>query len=163
MLTLERANEVLRYEPESGLLTWKVSVNNRSSPGAVAGCKSGNGYIRIKIDGTQYLAHRVAWLIHYATWPTGPIDHADTDRTNNAAGNLRLCTSSQNQQNQPLRKSNRSGVKGVSWCASMSRWHVQIRATGQIHQGGYFISIDEAEVAAIQLRTQLHGEFARHA
>lgn len=163
MLTLQRANELLRYDPESGLLTWKLARRNGFALGSLAGCESSNGYIRLKIDGVQYLAHRVAWFIHHSEWPPGPIDHVDTDRANNSISNLRLCTNSQNQQNQPLRKSNRSGVKGVSWCAPLSRWHVQIRAAGNIHQGGYFINIDDAESAAIQLRTQLHGEFARHA
>ncbi|WP_426783089.1 HNH endonuclease [Pseudomonas atacamensis] len=163
MLTLERVNELLRYDPGTGQLFWKLARRNGSEAGSAAGCASNNGYTRVKIDGVQYLAHRLAWFIHYSEWPTGPIDHVDTVRANNSISNLRVCTGSQNQQNQPLRKSNRSGIKGVSWCSALSRWHVQIRAAGRIHQGGYFIAIDDAESAAIQLRTRLHGEFARHA
>lgn len=133
MLTLERVNELLRYDPGSGQFFWKLARRNGSAAGSPAGCASSNGYTRIKIDGVQYLAHRLAWFIHNLEWPTGPIDHVDADRANNSISNLRVCTDSQNQQNQPLRKSNRSGVKGVSWCAAMSRWHVQIRSAGIIH------------------------------
>jgi len=145
MLTLERVNELLRYDPGTGQLFWKLARRNGSEAGSAAGCASSNGYTRVKIDGVQYLAHRLAWFIHYSEWPTGPIDHVDTVRANNSISNLRVCTG------------------GVSWCSALSRWHVQIRAAGRIHQGGYFIAIDDAESAAIQLRTQLHGEFARHA
>lgn len=163
MLTLQRVNELLHYSPESGCLVWKLARRNGSASGSLAGCRSSNGYIRLKIDGIQYLAHRLAWLIHYSEWPSGPIDHADTDRANNSISNLRLCTNSQNQHNQTLRKSNRSGIKGVCWVGKQSKWHVQVRDSGKIHNGGYFICIDEAKTAAIQLRSQLHGEFARHA
>ena len=162
MLTLERAKELLQYDPDTGLITWKKSVNSRSSPGSEAGCASSIGYRRMKIDCGRYLAHRIAWLLYYGYWPIGQIDHIDNNRSNNAINNLRDCCGSQNQQNQPIRKSNRSGIKGVSWCSTNKKWHVQARTPGVIHQGGYFSDIEEAGRAAIELRNRLHGEFARH-
>ena len=162
MLTLERAKELLRYDPVAGILTWRKSVNSRSVPGAVAGSQSNRGYHRIKIDGERYQAHRVAWLLYHGVWPAAQIDHIDNNRSNNAIANLRDCSGSQNQQNQPLRRANRSGIKGVSWCSTKERWHVQVRATGMIHQGGYFPNLEDAGCAATELRNRLHGEFARH-
>lgn len=162
MLTFQRAKELLSYDPQTGVLKWKQGRRNGTEPGANAGFASKNGYVRLRIDGVQHLAHRVAWLIHYSAWPAGQVDHKDTNRANNAISNLRVCTGAQNQQNQNLRKTNRSGVKGVSWVGPVSKWQVQVRAGGKIHHGGYHANIDDAEAAAIQLRTQLHGEFARH-
>lgn len=163
MLTLQRANEAFRYDPDTGFLTWRSTLNSRSPAGTPAGSRSNRGYQRIKVDGERYQAHRVAWLIYYGVWPSGQIDHIDNNRINNAISNLRECNTAQNQHNQPLRRANRSGAKGVSWCRAKARWHVQVRAAGKIHQGGYFDSLDQAALAATTLRNQLHGEFAKHA
>lgn len=162
MLTLERAKELLQYDAITGILTWRKSVNSRSIPGAVAGSQSNRGYHRIKIDGERYQAHRVAWLLYHGAWPTAQIDHVDNNRSNNAIANLRDCSGSQNQHNQPVRRANRSGIKGVSWCTTKEKWHVQARTSGAIHQGGYFSSLEDAGRAATELRNRLHGEFARH-
>lgn len=162
MLTKERAQEIIEYAPCTGKLTWKVSLNSRSKAGAEAGYVGSNGYSRLKIDGVHYLAHRVAWLIHYGHWPSGQLDHIDNNRNNNAISNLRECTNAQNQHNQPLRRSNRSGIKGVSWCSTKGKWHVQARSGGKIHQGGYFANLEDAGLAATALRNELHGEFAKH-
>lgn len=52
MITFERANELLRYEPSSGKLFWKKTTTNRVKVGDEAGsfCKS-TGYTNVFIDG----------------------------------------------------------------------------------------------------------------
>lgn len=162
MLTYQKAISVLDYDSATGVLIWKSSPNTKIVPGRAAGSKGTNGYIRIKLSGKTYLGHRVAWLIYYGAWPVGQIDHIDGCRQNNAIANLRDSTPSQNQHNQALRKTNKSGVKGVSWNPDSEKWHVQVTLNGKVHNGGHFESLAEAATVAAALRNRLHGEFARH-
>lgn len=160
-LTAEKAREALDYNPETGGFSWRNNSGRAVFKGAPAGSESSHGYIRIGLYRVTYYAHRLAWLIHYSAWPEHQIDHIDCNRRNNSIKNLRECSNAQNQLNQPVRKNNNSGVKGVSWNSAARKWHVQARAGGKIHQGGFYASLEEAGAAAIALRERLHGEFAR--
>ncbi|QXE08542.1 HNH endonuclease [Pseudomonas sp. AN-B15] len=162
MLTYDQAISALTYNPATGMLTWNSSPNTRIVPGRTAGSKGTNGYIRIKMGGKTYLAHRVAWLIHRGNWPDGQIDHVDGCRQNNAIANLRDSTPSQNQHNQALRKTNKSGVKGVSWNPDSRKWHVQVTLSRKVYNGGHYECLAEATTVAATLRDRLHGDFARH-
>lgn len=99
-LTQERLRYLLHYDMASGIFTWKKRTSWRVKIGSVAGHRNKSlGYILIKIDGTLYLAHRLAWLYMYGPFD-GEIDHRkNKDGFNNRISNLRLCTSSQNKMN----------------------------------------------------------------
>lgn len=162
MLTFEEVSRLLAYEPETGILRWVKSPNSRIKVSSKAGSKSGFGYVKLKINRKEYFAHRIAWLLHYGHWPSGQIDHIDNDRANNAIANLRVCTASQNQRNQKIRRSNSSGIKGVYWDANLGKWKVQVRGDGRIQYGGHYTSISDAECAARDLRIRLHGDYTNH-
>ena len=83
MLTQDRLKEVIRYDPESGILSWKKKTANCTKVGAEAGCLNPNGYREIKIDGTSYKSHRLAWLYVHGYFPEKFIDHIDRNRSNN--------------------------------------------------------------------------------
>lgn len=59
-----------------------------------------NGYLRLRINGALYKAHRVAWLHFYGVWPVNTIDHLNGDRTDNRIENLRDVPHAENQLNQ---------------------------------------------------------------
>lgn len=116
MITFERANELLRYEPSSGKLFWKKVTTNRVRVGDEAGsfCKS-TGYINVVIDGKGYTLHRIAILLATGVYDkTVQIDHIDHDRGNNRFSNLRVVSRAENMRNQSLRNTNKTGVTGVS-------------------------------------------------
>lgn len=93
--TLKRVQELLDYDPLTGEFTWKI--NRGPMP---AGSKAGQrwvDYVRLKIDGQSYQAHRIAWLLLTGEDPgLMVIDHKDLDKQNNRANNLRIRTISEN-------------------------------------------------------------------
>jgi hypothetical protein len=128
-LTQERLKQVLNYEPESGNFTWK-SARSSVLIGEIAGHTSKQtGYRLVGVDGSLFLAHRLAWLYVHGEFPSASIDHVDRNRLNNSIGNLRTATQSQNAFNSPARSTSKSGFKGVSWCHVTSKW----RATATIN------------------------------
>ena len=93
--TLKRIKELLEYDPLTGEFTWKVSRGPKPA-GSTAGQRWVD-YIRIKIDGKSYQAHRLAWLIITGCDPLEKVvHHKDADKQNNKADNLELATISEN-------------------------------------------------------------------
>jgi hypothetical protein len=107
-----------------------------------------NGYVAIRIDGRDYKAHR--------TWPADYLDHINRDKADNRLANLRNATKAQNGQNQTLRRNNKSGHAGVSWCKVDARWVVHIRANGTRHRIGAFTVLNAAVAARKQAEIALH-------
>ena len=129
--------ELLIYDPTTGIFNWKVKVG-KHNVGDVAGTKQ--RYVRIRISGKDYMAHRLAWLYAYGCWPVNQIDHINRDKLDNRLCNLRDVPQSINQRNVGLRKDNSSGVRGVSWDSRHSAWRVQI--LGKFT--GHFPTIEDA-------------------
>jgi hypothetical protein len=154
----------LKYDPLIGHFTWLYHPHSRSLNGTLAGNISTEGYRAIGIGSKSYYAHRLAWLVMEGVLPTKgtSIDHIDGDRLNNAWGNLRLATKSQNGQNSKLKVTNSSGIKGVHWHAASKTWVVAIMLDYRNYHGGYYTSLPKAELAAINLRNKLHSEYANH-
>lgn len=165
MLTIERLKEVLRYDEESGEFFWIVHRTGTAPVGSQAGSvdyrKDGRGYRRVYFEGRRYLAHRLAWFYVFGVWPTHQIDHRDGNGLNNRISNLREATTCEQNQNRRMCRSNKSGVKGVSWNKSNQRWHAQIEANGVARHLGSYLTKEDAGKAYEQAALKLHGEFAR--
>lgn len=115
MLTFERANELFKYEPETGMLIRKVTTgNNRFHAGTAAGCSSPDGYLRVRIDKVLYQVHRVCYLLAYGSLPDGmQVDHVNHVRDDNRLCNIRLVDNTTNSRNASIGKNNTTGVCGV--------------------------------------------------
>lgn len=165
-LTAERLREVLNYFPEEGVFVWKVTRSFKAIAGSVAGSEyKATGYLRIQIDGTSYLAHRLAWLHEYGEWPALDIDHINGEKADNRIANLREATTSQNGQNQHKAQSgNKSGVLGVYQDKTSCRWRAIIASGGRIYKLGHFDTKDEAHAAYLAAKRELHefGEIAKN-
>jgi hypothetical protein len=132
--------QLLRYEAETGKLFWLERKdhhfdNNMSQKSSLIRAKmwnsknanneaftcfsrkhsAGKVYKTGAIFGITYMAHRVAWSLHYGREPELFIDHIDGNGLNNRISNLRSVSHIQNMKNQKLRETNTSGVCGVSW------------------------------------------------
>lgn len=153
-LTADRLRELLNYDPETGVFTWRVS-RKKCRVGAIAGCLS-NGYIAVMLEGRYYRCHRLAWLHFYGVWPSREIDHANRVRSDNRIANLREVSSSQNKQNTPRQKNNTSGFRGVGWHKRIKRFQAQIWVRGKITHLGYFDDPEQGDQAYLCAKRRLH-------
>lgn len=161
-LTFERAHEALRYLPETGELFWANKIAKKIIVGSRAATRiCADGYTRVAIDGTQYLAHRVIWLLMTGQWPKHEIDHIDRDRANNRWCNLREATRQQNLWNTTKRPDNKSGYKGVSWHKQSSRWRARMAIDGKYQSLGLFLTPEDAFAEICRASAHHRGSFNR--
>ena len=145
----------LEYDPISGVLKWKETGKGRRSD-KIAGSINGNGYIQIRLAGTIYLAHRLAWLCVTGEWPENHIDHINGDRSDNRLINLREATPLENAQNNKLRSDNTSGFIGVSAHKASGKWTANIRVNGALRYLGLFDDLSEAKTAYLSAKKDEH-------
>lgn len=145
-LTAEVVRELLNYDSETGVFTWKKRAAHRVQVGDVAGCIN-QRYWSLTVLGKRYLAHRVAWLYTHGKWPEGVIDHVNRDAFDNSIKNLRDVTQIENLQNASRKSDNKSGVKGVFWDKQRQRWRAEIRVNYKTIGLGRFTSKADAAAA----------------
>lgn len=156
-LTADYVRERLSYDPITGVFT-RMTAWGRFSIGDIAGCKRKDGYREIKLDGRGYLAHRLAWLVVYGTWPAENIDHLNGIRDDNRIANLRDVTKYVNQQNTRCSyKGNVSGFLGVHWVKNIGKFTACIKSNKQQIHLGCFTDPAEAHQAYLKAKRQLHA------
>ena len=160
-LTQERLKEVLRYDPDTGLLTRLASAGTVKAGTVTAGGFDKDGYRKIAVDGCTHQVHRLAVLYMTGKYPTVHVDHRDHDKSNNRWKNLREATVSQNKQNSKLMRTNTSGVKGVHWCKTSQKWRGEVKCEGE-RKYGYFETLSDAASFVREIREKHHLDFACH-
>lgn len=158
MITQDELKEVLDYNPDTGVFTWKKTVNSRVKAGDVAGYKNKLGYITIKIKGKPYKAHRLAYLYMTGNFPENFIDHINQIKDDNRWTNLRDATYSQNNSNKVKQKNNTSGYKGV--VRYRNKWRATIKYMYKNIHIGYYATPQEAAEAYKKKAIELMGDFA---
>ncbi len=153
-LTPSVLRALLSYDPATGVLTWKPRTPDMFEGLTEGECKAFNGkyagkpaltndgkgkYKRGAIFGVEVYAHRVAWALHYGTWPKHHIDHINGNGRDNRISNLRDVTRSENMKNRRLSNINTSGFHGVHKAyPDRDVWAAQIKSDGKhIHLGTF--------------------------
>ncbi len=105
---------------------------------------------------TRFLLHR--FILNAAKGQR--VDHINGNPLDNRKSNLRFCNQSQNNMNARLRKTSKSGFKGVSWENRSKKWRAVICLSGNIELGRFESKIEAAKVYNAKA-LELFGEFAR--
>ena len=161
-MTHEELTKLLTYDPKTGFFIWLYSRPGIKG-GRRAGCLSGDGYIRIRVNGVLYLASRLAWFYMTRRWPYCQIDHKNLNRSDNSWANLREVTASQNSMNTGMQSHNTSGHKGVYFCNTKRRWIAKIQIEYVVRHLGSFDTAEEAAEARKEWIEIYHEEFGRAA
>ena len=157
-LTQAYLKSTINYNEKTGMFTRKTKTSNSMRVGDIAGCKSKHlGYVSISVQGTQYYAHRLAYLYMTGNWPLEQIDHINGIRHDNTWTNLRPVTITENRQNQRIRKNCLTGIQGVKWMHTRNKWRARI---GNVHLG---LTADFFEACCRRKSAELkHGYHINH-
>jgi len=160
-LAYARLKELLHYNQIAGTFTWISKPDGKVNIGDLAGSISkSNGYIIIGIDGSTYLAHRLAFLWMNGVMPEF-VDHGDHVRTNNVWDNLSAATRQENNKNIRLRRDNASGFVGVSWNKLTGKWRARVNVDGKNISLGCF-ALKETAIAARKAANIKYGFHQNH-
>src|SRR6266403_6014080 len=100
MPDFQKLKELLAYDSESGIFTWKKAHGRGiacTKAGDRAGGKNWCGHRLIGIDGRRYREHRLAYEFVFGSIPNAfEIDHINGVYDDNRIANLRLATHQQN-------------------------------------------------------------------
>jgi hypothetical protein len=147
--------EAISYCPETGVFTWTARRF-----GVTSGTEAGTdhkGYKRIRLFGKLFLAHRLAWAIHYGEWPKNEIDHINMNKSDNRIDNLRHVTHSGQMINRKYPKG-ASGVTGVS--KNRYGWQAAIRVNCKTVFLGLFKTIEEAAAVRLAAQNEIYGSLS---
>lgn len=156
-LTQKELKRLLRYDPETGVFTWKVKPCKNMKSGIMAGGLHPRGYRYIRIGRKKYGSHRLAWLYVHGYMPPDEADHINGVRDDNRISNLRLANSSENSQNiYSSRNNNKSGFLGVVFSKAFRKWGSQIGVGGKRYHLGHFSTPEEAHQAYLKAKREMH-------
>lgn len=84
----EDIKNALSYNAETGQLRWKIRPAGCVQAGYIAGRRHQNGHLEVCFNKVTYMAHHLAWFLHYGVWPDHPILHANKNKADNRLQNL---------------------------------------------------------------------------
>lgn len=136
--------ENLTYNPETGEFLWATARKGRIVQRRAGNLHKSTGYRRICLNGINYVEHRLAWVWMTGNDPELEVDHINRIRNDNRWSNLRLADRTENTLNSSIKKSNSSGVVGVSWDKQRSKWVAQARVAGKKRNLGRYDTKEDA-------------------
>lgn len=138
---------------EDGTLISKITNKPVGQPNS-------EGYIRLRITGKEYRAHRVIWIMFNGELKEEElIDHIDGNRSNNRIENLRTATRQQNNVNSIAKTKKSLLPKGVIVARNKFRARIYFNKTW-INLGN-FDKPYLAYIAYISKALELHGELTK--
>lgn len=146
----ESVSQVIGYNPETGKISLLKQRKGKSpSNPEDLGVQTERGYHYVNILGRRVFAHRLAWFLHYKTWPKHPIDHINGNPADNRIVNLREAPCGLNSQaHRRKRENSTSKYRGVCRPKSMNHldkpWLVQARKGPTVVYGGHYANEDDA-------------------
>jgi len=143
------------YDPGTGIVVYRCN-------GSPAAYNTAGRYVHLPFNRVVWAAHRLIWRMYTGEDPGElEIDHVDGDRANNRISNLRPATRTQNARNRVKPHTNWTGFLGVRFEPDRKKFRAQGKRNGRRVHIGYFLTAEEAAVAATAWRHQQYEEFSR--
>lgn len=79
---------VVEYNKDTGIFKWKINKSGRAKAGLNVGSVNGDGFVITRIEGKQYLVHRLAWFYINKKWPKRCLTHINKNKSDNRISNL---------------------------------------------------------------------------
>ena len=157
MLTQAQLKEVIYYDQETGLFTYKARLAHRVRVGEVAGYISNqSGYRIITVFSKRYMAHRLAFLYMTGKFPDDLVDHINGDRRDNSWKNLRPASRAENAENmRGAMKDSKTKLLGASPHPD-GRYQAKICVRNKQHHLGLFDTPEEAHAAYLNAKREIH-------
>ena len=150
-LRYEEVARLFTYDRETGVLYWRIRVNNNTRRDYVVGSSKRvtDGYRQVKVKGKIYMMHRVIMVLCFGHIPeNAEIDHINHVRDDNRLANLRFVTRTDNRRNQSISSKNTSGVTGVYFSKARKKYIAQIKVNQELIYLGTFETLEEAAARA---------------
>lgn len=160
-LTPTKIRDWFTYDETDGVLRYAFA-RGMVSAGASAGYTDQHGYVRVRVSGFTYAAHRLVWAYCRGEWPAGSIDHRNGDKSDNRIDNLRVLSPQHNSQNRSkARSDSTSGLIGAQ--KYKDRWRARITVEGKKVELGTFVTAKQAHYAYVKAKKKLHPGWASNA
>ena len=159
-MTPSMAEQLLRYNPATGQLTWRQNngKGSKAQPGKPAGYVL-RGYNHVYLENRAWRATHLIWQIVKRRRPIMEIDHINGIKNDDRWVNLRECTRTNNMRNQPVHKNNKLGIKGVN--ERCGKFQARIRVDKKLLYLGTFDTAAQAAAAYQAAAAKYFGAFAR--
>lgn len=152
-ITAKEIKDNFQYDPNSGQV-FRLYPSGRCR---TVGYVGDYGYIRVNYNDTQVAAHRIAWVLHNGSLPSGVIDHINGIKSDNRICNLRDVTDQVNGENRRhAYSSSKTQVLGVSWHKAMGKFRARVRSQYKVVHESYHDTIEEAQAAYLKAKRLLH-------
>lgn len=161
-LTAARLRELVSYNRRTGIMVRRKNAHRSDLVGLPMGRPSsapgGRIYLRARLDGKDFMIHRLAWLYVHGCWPHGDIDHRDHNGLNNRFSNLRDVSRSVNNQNRrAISAAKKTGtLLGASYVKKTDRWGAYITLNRKRTCLGSFLTEEAAHAAYLEAKRKMH-------
>jgi hypothetical protein len=112
-----------------------------------------SGYIRIRLCGKNYLAHRLI-MMAFVGESDQEVDHINRIKTDNRFENLHYCTHSENNLNRDYM----DNAKGCHFDKRRNKWQSHIRINGKLKHLGMFEKEEDAHQAYLNAKDKRQNE-----
>lgn len=141
-------------------LRWKDNIKAASKRhcGTIAGSKMTRGCYQVKIEGINFLVHRVIAELHGLSTTGMVVDHINGDPSDNRIENLRVCSNAENARNKKKQNNNKSGTPGVYYNIRKEAWIAIVKIHSKTKERSFSVKkygFEEAKNLAITARFQM--------
>jgi len=151
-ITQAELKQLLDYDPDTGVFTWRAGNDRNVKAGDVAGTINNRGYRAIKVKGKVYQAHRLAWLYVHGEWPR-VIDHREGNKLDNRISSLKEGSQRENSQNTHKHRNGR--LVGCYFHKKSQKWLAQIEINGTLKYLGLYQTELDAHTAYVTALSQI--------